>query len=308
MLKNFTILFLLVGLLALDSFGQYRRAIKITRHYEFGLFRGYSTYYGDLANNGDYINMTDKGEAMGYFLRYNFDSHFALKFSYLNGTIYGSDDDATNNYERARGLNFTNTIGEYAITAEYNFLNFNMCRSDAVYSPYLFFGFALFKHNPLKYNMVGLDRIPDQENPLVFQRTEGQDTRPYWGAPVSWSDGDQGGYRTEYSLTQYSIPIGLGFKYRFYRNSTLAVELGYRQLFTDYIDDVSKSFVDNPLSRDKTSSKAYADPLGTHNEGDLRGTKRGNDYYLFFGLSLSFSTANCQKKNPVKCFSFGKWK
>ena len=303
------ILFIFVLALSFPCFGQYRRATKRTSHTEFGFFRGYAAYYGDLANRGEYINMTDKDQAVGAFLRYNFDSFYAIRFSYMTGRLKASDEDATDDYELNRGLSFENDITEFSLITEVNLFNYNICRTTAVYAPYVFFGVAIFTHNPMYVS--GSTR-----EPLIDKRTEGQSTAPYNGPPNSttFNDGDKGGYRHEYYLTQFAIPIGLGFKYRFYRNSTIAFELGYRQIFTDYIDDVSKTYVNTPLSADKTSSQRYADPTSnipggvTHAEGDLRGTKNGNDFFVFFGVTVSFSSANCEKKNPVKCFSFSKWK
>src|SRR5690606_13448162 len=50
--------------------------------------------------------------------------------------------------------------------------------------------------------------------------------------------------RKPYKLTQFAIPFGAGVKFRVSRNTVLAYEVGLRKIFTDYLDDVSTTYVD----------------------------------------------------------------
>ena len=50
--------------------------------------------------------------------------------------------------------------------------------------------------------------------------------------------------RPNYALTQLNIPMGFGIKYYVSEKVNLGLELLYRKTFTDYIDDVSTTFVD----------------------------------------------------------------
>ena len=43
---------------------------------------------------------------------------------------------------------------------------------------------------------------------------------------------------------QLEVPMGFGFKYYVKENMYVGLEVLHRQLFTDYIDDVSTSYVD----------------------------------------------------------------
>ena len=47
-----------------------------------------------------------------------------------------------------------------------------------------------------------------------------------------------------YKLTQINIPIGGGIKYYFSERFNFSLEILYRKTFTDYIDDVSKNYID----------------------------------------------------------------
>ena len=50
--------------------------------------------------------------------------------------------------------------------------------------------------------------------------------------------------RKEYNLIQMEVPMGFGFKYYLKENMYVGLEVLHRQLFTDYIDDVSTSYRD----------------------------------------------------------------
>lgn len=63
--------------------------------------------------------------------------------------------------------------------------------------------------------------------------------------------------RKPYSLTQLEIPMGFGAKYYIKDNFYIGLEILHRQTFTDYIDDVSTTYIDNSLfARYLTPSQA----------------------------------------------------
>lgn len=51
-------------------------------------------------------------------------------------------------------------------------------------------------------------------------------------------------YSKPYKLTQINIPFGGGIKYYISDRINLSAEFLYRKTFTDYIDDVSKKYID----------------------------------------------------------------
>jgi hypothetical protein len=53
--------------------------------------------------------------------------------------------------------------------------------------------------------------------------------------------------RKQYSLTQMEIPMGFGFKYYLKENMYIGLEVLHRQTFTDYIDNVSTTYIDPSL-------------------------------------------------------------
>jgi hypothetical protein len=107
--------------------------------------------------------------------------------------------------------------------------------------------------------------------------------------------------RKNYSLTQVNIPMGFGAKYYLSDKVNLSLEVLHRKTFTDYIDDVSTTYIDPNLFDkylspqnaviareiyDKTSS-IYVAGAARFSPGDQRGDPKQNDAY--FSVSLKFA-------------------
>src|SRR5262249_19248779 len=123
-----------------------------------------------------------------------------------------------------RNLSFETQILEWNVLAEYTLLDMDKKR----FSPYVFAGAALYHFNPYTHDSVG--------NKVYLQplSTEGE------GLPQYPNE-------KEYSLTQFAVPMGAGVKLRITDNVILAYEIGFRKLFTDYLDDVSNKYVDETI-------------------------------------------------------------
>ena len=174
----------------------------------------------------------------------------------------------------ARNLSFQSKIFEWNVMAEYNLFDLNEHR----FTPYAFAGLAVYHFNPYAYDTLG--------NKIYLRplSTEGE------GLPQSANK--------EYGLTQLAIPFGVGIKLRVTSNVVLSYEISFRKLFTDYLDDVSKRYVDEAtLLTDKgpvAVEMAYRGdeikngapyPAG----GSLRGNSKYNDWYYFSGIRVSIS-------------------
>lgn len=107
--------------------------------------------------------------------------------------------------------------------------------------------------------------------------------------------------RNKYSNFQISIPMGLGFRYAIDKKWSLSLEYGTRWTFTDYIDDVSLTYVDNDALRQEKGDLAVAlsnpsptasdpgDPLYQSTQpGQQRGDPRDKDSYMFLTLSVQY--------------------
>ena len=114
-----------------------------------------------------------------------------------------------------------------------------------------------------------------------------------------------------YKLTQLNIPMGGGLKYFISDRFNLGLEFLYRKTFTDYIDDVSTTYIGKnnfvlPNGQLSTAGllqdRSYevidpATPLGV--EGRQRGWSKQKDQYIIaeIGLSFNISTYRCPGAN-----------
>ena len=88
----------------------------------------------------------------------------------------------------------------------------------------------------------------------------------------------------------------MGAKYAVNDNLNIGIEFSQRKSFTDYIDDVSSSYVDVDVLRQAKGDKAVelafreneipGGRLQYPAHGDQRGTPSEMDWYYFFGLTI----------------------
>ena len=98
--------------------------------------------------------------------------------------------------------------------------------------PYGIVGFGMFHYNPKgQYIHPNGRREWVELKPL---RLEGQGMAEYPD-------------RKEYKLWQQEIPMGFGAKYYIKENMYVGLEILHRKTFTDYIDDVSTTYIDPAL-------------------------------------------------------------
>ena len=201
-------------------------------------------YFGDLAPKSQIastnINLTRP--AFTIFASYRTLPNLTLRASLGWGRLQGDDFKSADPYGEngkfryVRNLSFRNDIKELNFTAAWDFFgNHGTFLNRLSFTPYVFAGIGVFHHNP-KGKAPELDK---QDNPLeeagnwVALRplgTEGQMSQHY---DVK-----------KYSTIQPSIPFGLGLRAKLSKRLDFEFEIGYRFLFTDYIDDVSGNYID----------------------------------------------------------------
>ena len=121
--------------------------------------------------------------------------------------------------------------------------------------------------------------------------------------------------RPNYALTQLNIPMGFGLKYYISEKVNVGLELLYRKTFTDYIDDVSTTFVDPAVLQANlppgtsqiaiamsNKSPLYGTPGSGYNPGDKRGDPTQNDAYFTLGLKVGIRLGSDHSyDNSVRC-------
>jgi len=268
------IIFALVVLCSLsqNSFGQFHTNLSKS---ELGVMVGVSSYIGDLNQFAPYKEMHLGG---GLIYRYNIHSRLSFRANLLYGELSGNDAKSSIDAYKRRNLNFHTKIFELGAGLEFNYFPFQLGHDRYKGTMYVLAEIAVFRMNPkTNYNGTEVELRP--------LGTEGQ------GTPLN-----KKGF---YSLTQLSIPVGVGAKLTVSKRVGFNVEIGIRKTFTDYIDDVhADSYVD-PVKLAAVSSPTTV--ALSNRSGNLYG-QRGNastkDWYLFAGAMITFSLGE-----PGRCYS-----
>jgi len=226
---------------------------------EVGLFGGGSYYLGDL-NPGKHFAGTQL--AYGVLARYNVDDRWAVKLGVTRGKVKG--DAANSSFLPERGLTFSSSITDISAVAEFNFFPYYTGSKRNWISPYIYAGINLFFFDPVA-NGISLKSLG----------TEGQNI------------GYEG--RKPYSGVSFGIPFGIGAKFSVSRRIGIQVFWEMHKTFTDYLDDVSTTYYLNGLAIDPAiPAEILSDPTRNHQPGMERGNSKNQDWYAFFGLSVTY--------------------
>lgn len=299
---------------------------KEKRYDMIGLSLSALNYYGDLAPKPSMLS-TDIGftkPAIGVSYSHRFGPRYSLTGSFMYGTLKGADAESADQgdldngvFRYYRNLSFRNRIKELSVVA-----NFDLYKNQSTYisrvnwTPYAYIGLAVLHHNPQA-------QVPATQVP----RTATDTPAPFSNAGewVNLRDlGTEGQYATllptdansgikEYSLIQLAIPFGIGARFRLNEIIDLSAEFGFRYLFTDYIDDVSKNYVDlgvfgnNELAKamsyrsyelnppnayefqSRDGSTYFVIPgYGEESKDNVRGNSNDKDIYTVFTIKASY--------------------
>jgi len=217
---------------------------KSKKYISFGGGIGATNYFGDLAPRN-----RRGSSSLGYtrtyttaFYLHRVHPHItirsALTWMRLRGDDYSvanvSSPDPDDKGRFGRNLNFRNDIFEVSGVGVFElFPTDRGFLRRSFLNPYGVIGLAFFHHNPqAKTPVTEIDGTTPKSSTWVDLQplgTEGQYTEvPGTPAP--------------YSLWQIGIPIGIGLRYRIADKWDLSLEMCYRFVFTDYLDDVSSKY------------------------------------------------------------------
>lgn len=214
--------------------------------FEIGLGLGPLFFLGDLGGNvgkGTYfvkdVNLPITKLQKGLFLNYYPKEWLGFRLAANHGVLEGADSlikdqGSAEIYRLNRNLHFRTSIVEaYAAIEFYPTVFMEEYEGlQGKVRPYGVIGIGMFKYKPQTqyYSPNGTRRWVDLE-PL---RIEGQGMAEYPDRP-------------RYKLTQMEIPMGGGVKWYLKENMYLGFEVLLRKTFTDYVDDLSKDYIDPDL-------------------------------------------------------------
>jgi len=251
---------------------------------EFGITAGVAHYFGDL-NNRSRINRPKL--AIGGFIRKQFGDYTAVRLSGHFARLGYSDIYSSNEYDLRRNLSFNTNIFELALQGDFNFFKFNPADPQYTFTPYATLGVGVFNYNPYAY----------YKNQKVFLRplhTEGQ---------TFYKN------RKEYGSMALCFPIGFGVKYALNDRINVSFEITHRFTTTDYLDDVSTTYVGADKFPSTSGGKSIAGimqdrsfevgtPIGI--EGRQRGFSKQKDQYTIaeVGISFNITSYRCPTAKP----------
>lgn len=250
---------------------------------ELGIFLGGSYYIGDLNPLVHFGPMTKP--AGGVVFRYNFNPRVAVRANCFFGNIQADDAASNSAAQQQRNLNFSSSVRELSVQGEFNFLDYQIGNEKKKFTPYIFLGIAGFTFNPVA-------QYGNYKYTLQPMGTEGQGL-------------DGGASKKRYKLTQISIPFGVGIKTNLSKQIGLSIEWGMRKTFTDYLDDVSKTYYDPAIlaAAHGGAAAVASDPSkGTDPNFSNTGRQRGNpttkDWYSFAGIVLTLKLKEKKETCP----------
>lgn len=234
------------------------------------------------------INWSNSKACGSIYMNVAFRNAFVLRGDITWGGVRASDgvlskvkESTLGRYDR--NLSFRSSIFDVMIGGEIHpryFKRYTEKQRLPRLSPYVLGGIGFFTFNPqAKYNGVWTDLQP--------LHTEGQGFAEYPD-------------RKPYKLKQFNIPVGAGIRYKVSSLINFSAECVYRILNTDYLDDVSTTYIDKTLfskyfngemlslaqglsDRQKEINQAHVT-----NVDDIRGNPKVNDSFFSINFKVGF--------------------
>lgn len=236
---------------------------------EYGITAGVAHYFGDLNNRAAFNRPKI---ALGAFYRKQFGSYAGIRLTAHFAQLGYSDQYSQNSYQRSRNLSFNTNIFEVALRGDFNFFKYIPTDPQNSFTPYATIGVGVFSYDPYAY-------LGGQKYYLRPLNTEGETF--YKG-------------RKAYGTMAVCVPIGFGVKYAVTDKVNVSFEIAHRFTTTDYIDDVSKTYVgidkfpaSSVAAQLQDRSYELGTPIGA--EGRQRGFSKQKDQYAIAEVGISFN-------------------
>ncbi|GAB3823103.1 DUF6089 family protein [Pontibacter rugosus] len=313
-------LLLIITLTVIAPDADAQRWTKRRQYASVGVNVGAMNYFGDIVPEPDFTSFRFKSTrpSVGLTYTYRYTPRISGRAAFNWGRVTGDDalsaseSEAENAGRYGRNLSFRNDIKEISVVGIVDlFENRSSFQRRPDFVPYAFAGVAVMHHNPKAYydsstrrGLSSANNIPTGWYELQPLGTEGQ-----------YAEGDN--YPEPYKRVQFVIPFGFGVRYKVDRYWDLALEVGWRKTFTDYIDDVSTTYAskanilagggENPTAAAILSDRsvevlpgqAIADPSGTPysivkgygRDRQQRGDTSDDDWYVTTNISLNYILA-----------------
>ncbi|HEY9703647.1 MAG TPA: DUF6089 family protein, partial [Allocoleopsis sp.] len=187
--------------------------IQAQSSFEAGLFVGASVYNGDI-DVGLHNFLPQMRPAVGVLGRYYLWPNIALRGQFNVFKLYGDEGKyPSSSYRKERGFSFETSVCEVVLQGEWHIFhldkNLRFDKDASFISLYGFGGVAGVFFNP---------------------KTDYNEPNPFIETDINLDS------QAKYSKITPAIPVGLGIKYPLKNNFNLYFDIGYRKVFTDYLD------------------------------------------------------------------------
>lgn len=231
------------------------------------------------------LNWKDAKPSFGAYIMAMYQQKIGVRLEASFGEVNGADSalrkfKASSDGRYESNLSFKSNITDLQLAVEIHplmFLKYDE-KDPPRLSPYTFIGAGYYSFDP-QANLNG------QWFSLQPLHTEGQGFKEFPD-------------RKPYKLNQFNVSTGLGVRYELGSMFNARLEFNYRFLFTDYLDDVSTTYI-NPslfneymspkmaaLAQKLQSRKAEMNPGAVTNPGDQRGSPASNDSFFTIQLKV----------------------
>ena len=282
-----TVAVVVCSIIVLFSGNSLKAQDAVVQEGEFGIGVGASHYFGDL-NTRARLNRAKLAGTI--FFRKNLGNYIAIRIGASFAQVGYSDQYNTHNtYMYTRNLSFNSKVWELTLQGDFNFFRFMPGEPQYSFTPYITFGAGVFSFDPYAY-------LRGRKVPLRQLGTEGQGSALY-------AD------RKQYSSMAICLPFVGGVKYALNERINIGFEILHRFTNTDYLDDVSKTYVDPaifPLNPDGSQSDAQllydrsyeiGEPIGIPNRA--RGGSKQKDQFVtaMFHVTFNLQSYKCPTAN-----------
>ena len=250
------------------------------RYFSASIGTGTSTYFGEL-NFKDKIS--DDLSQLSGAIEARLLSRVGARIEATYFTINGNDNQAPDSsFQRQRNLNFNSRNFHLQLHTIYYLKRYNGDYFKRwAFDPYIFTGGGYLFYNPTS-------KLGDEVFSLRQAQTEG----------------------VEYKKWTFTIPIGVGAKFKVNEFTNINFEVSYHHTFTDYLDDVSNMYATEFLNETAQLLADRKDEVGVINStfydqiqpGSVRGDPSNNDRFLQISLKLELfipAEVFSGKKEPV---------
>lgn len=218
---------------------------------------GGSSYYGDLRKK---VTNFDFKHNLFFGAQYRTSESLSIRAEAGWFRIGGTDEGGENAH---RNLSFRTDCYEINAVAIYDMYHqYKLFHKRHLINPYGFLGIGV----------------------VFFSPTAEYDGERYKLRPIQ-TEGQK------YGVATLALPVGIGFRIKYSPHISFAVEGRYTWTRTDYLDDVSTTYVgddafDDPVAQELADKRTYKSLNGT--PGGTRGDPNQNDGYFIFGVRLEY--------------------